>query len=57
MIATGLAALLLGAIDHRRSSRLLCEEFGVSRRSTAAIVAAIVSVMGLLALASALLGG
>ena len=57
MIATGLAALLLGAIDPRRSSRLLCEEFGVSRRSTAAIVAAIVSVMGLLALASALLGG
>ena len=57
MIATGLAALLLGAIDHRQSSRLLRKEFGVARRSTAAIVAAIVSVMGLLALASALLGG
>ncbi len=57
MIATGLAALLLGAMDHRQSSRLLREEFGVARRSTAAIVAAIVSVMGLLALASTLLGG
>ena len=50
MIGTGLAALLLGAIDHRRSTRLLREEFGVARRSTAIVVSAIVSVMGLLAL-------
>jgi putative membrane protein len=57
MIATGLAALLLGAIDHRRSARLLHEEFGVGRRSTAIVVAAIVSVMGLLALVSAVVGG
>ena len=57
MIATGLAALLLGAIDHRRSTRLLREEFGVAHRSTAIVVAAIVSVMGLLALGSALLEG
>jgi putative membrane protein len=56
MIATGLAALLLGAIDHRRSTRLLHDEFGIERRSTAIVVAAIVSVMGLLALASAVLG-
>ncbi len=56
MIGTGLAALLLGAIDHLRSTRLLREEFGVAHRSTALVVAVLVSVMGLLALASALLG-
>ena len=43
MIGTGLAALLLGAIDHRRNTRLLHEEIGVARRSTAIVVAAIVS--------------
>ena len=56
MIGTGLAALLLGGIDHRRSTRLLREEFGVKHRSTAIVVAAIVSVMGLMALSAALLG-
>ncbi len=56
MIGTGLAALLLGAIDHRRSSRQLHEQFGVVHRSTAIIVAAIVSVLGLLALGSMLFG-
>jgi len=39
MIGTGLAPLLLGAIDHRRSTRLLNEEFGISHRSTAIVVA------------------
>ena len=29
MIGTGLAALLLGAIDNRRSTKLLREEFGL----------------------------
>ena len=56
MIGTGLAALVLGAIDHRRSTRLLHEQFGVDHHSTAIVVAAIVSVLGLLALSSALLG-
>ena len=56
MIGTGLAALLLGAIDHRRESRLLHEEFGIARRSTAIVVAVIISVLGLLALSSALIG-
>ena len=56
MIGTGLAALLLGAFDHVKSTRLLRNEFGIAHRSTAIIVAAIVSVMGLLALASTLLG-
>jgi len=51
MIGTGLAALLLDAIDHRRR-----DEFGVVHRSTAIVVATIVSVMGLLALGSALRG-
>ena len=57
MIGTGLAALLLGAIDHRRSTRLLHEEFGVPHRSTAIVVAVIIGVMGLLALGATLLGG
>jgi putative membrane protein len=56
MIGTALAALLLGALDHRRSTRLLHDEFGVARRSTAIVVAAIVGGLGLLALGSALLG-
>ena len=56
MIGTALAALLLGGIDHRRSTRLLREEFGIAHRSTAIVVASIVSVMGLMALSAALLG-
>ena len=56
MIGTGLTALLLGAFDHLRSTRLLREEFGIARRSTAIVVAAIVCVMGVLALGAALLG-
>jgi putative membrane protein len=56
MIGTGLAALVLGAMDHRRSTRLLRDEFGIAHRSTAIIVASIVSVMGLMALSATLLG-
>ena len=57
MIGTGLVALLLSAIEHRQNMRLLHEEFGTTRRSTAGVVASIVSVMGLLAFVAALLRG
>ena len=53
MIGTGLLAM----IDQRQSNKILHKDFGVAHRSTAAVVAVIVSVMGLLALGSALLGG
>jgi putative membrane protein len=56
MIGTGLLALVLGVIDQRQSSKALKKEFGVTHRSTAVVVAAIICVMGLLALGSAVLG-
>ena len=57
MIATGLVSLLLGTIEHRQSVSSLRAEFGIARRSVAGVVAAIISVMGLLALVAALFRG
>ena len=57
MIGTGLVALLLSTIDHRQNIRLLQAEFGMTRRSTAGVVAAIVCVMGLVAFVAVLLRG
>jgi putative membrane protein len=57
MIATGLAALLLSAVGHRRSIKLLQAEFGSTPRSVAGIVAGIVAVMGLAALTATLFRG
>lgn len=55
MISTGLIALLFSAIDHHRSVKVLDAEYGMTQRSTASVVAAIVAGMGLLALAESLL--
>jgi len=49
MIGTGLVALVLSAIEHRRSMQSMRAEFGHVPVSTAAIVAALVSALGLLA--------
>jgi putative membrane protein len=54
MIGTGLTALFLSTIEYRRDMKRLQDEFDVPQRSVAAVVAAIVSVLGLLAFTSAL---
>lgn len=56
MISIGLVALIMAAIDHRRSMQRLRATYGAQPRSTAAAVAVLVSVLGLLALAAALFG-
>ena len=55
MIGTGLSALALAAIDHRKNMARMQVEYGPAERSVAMAVASIVSVMGLLAMAAALL--
>jgi putative membrane protein len=57
MIGIGLVALLFATIEHRQSMRLLRDEFGVAGRSTAFVVAVLISAMGLLAFVVALVGG
>jgi putative membrane protein len=57
MIGTGLAALALSAIDHRRNMTRMQHEYGPAGRSVAMAVAVIVSIMGLLAFSAALFGG
>jgi putative membrane protein len=57
MIGTGLAALALATIDHRRNMRRMQDEYGAASRSVAMAVAVIVSGMGLLALVAALFRG
>ena len=57
MIGSGLAALALAAIDHRRNMKRMRDEYGPAGRSVALSVAVIVSGMGLLALAAAAFGG
>ena len=49
MIGTGLAALALATIEHRGSLKELHAEFDTPGRSVAGVVAAIVSIMGILA--------
>jgi putative membrane protein len=55
MIATGLATLALATIQHRRASKLLHERCPGLPRSLAGVLAALIALMGILALLSALL--
>jgi putative membrane protein len=56
MIGTGLLALCFSAVEHRRSLKQLHDEYGVViPRSVSLVVAAIVSIFGLLAFFAALL--
>ena len=55
MIGTGLVALGLSAIAHRTSMRHLQADYGVTPKYGAFIVATIVSILGLLAFAAALM--
>ena len=57
MISTGLAALMLGAIEYHRSEVHFQLEFGTSGRSVALIVATIVAFLGLVALVAAFFRG
>ena len=55
MIAIGLVALLLSTVEHRRNLRAMRAKFGHIPASTAAIVATLVSLLGLLAFVAVLL--
>ena len=55
MITIGLVALLLSTVEHRRNMQTMRAEFGQIPRSTATIVAALISLLGLLAFVSVLL--
>jgi putative membrane protein len=55
MIATGLVALLLSTFEHRRSMQAMRAEFGHVPASTAAIVAALISLLGILAFVAVIL--
>ena len=55
MIATGLVALLLSTLEHRRSMRAMRAEFGHVPASTAATVAALISLLGILAFVAVVL--
>jgi|SRR5687767_2557491 putative membrane protein len=54
MIVTGIIALALATIDHRRNLQRMRADYGTSGRSVSMAVAAIVSGLGLLALVAAL---
>lgn len=57
MIGTGLTALLLSTIEHRQNMQQLRAEYGTVKRSMAAVLAAVISVMGLLAFIAAIFRG
>ena len=57
MISIGLVALLLSAIEHRRSLQSMRVQYGHIPRSAAAVVAALVSIMGIVALVVVTLRG
>jgi putative membrane protein len=57
MIGTGVVALFLAALEHRKSMKILKDTYGPQPRSVAGVVAGIVSVMGLGAFAAALFRG
>jgi putative membrane protein len=57
LIGTGLVALLFSTIENRRYMKQLRAEYGIAEWSTSTLVAAIVSVMGLLAFGAALFRG
>jgi hypothetical protein len=50
MITIGLVSLILSTIEHRRNMQAMRVEFGALPYSTAYIVSALVSAMGLIAL-------
>jgi putative membrane protein len=50
MIGTGLVALALAGIQHRESLRLMKETYGTLPRSVAGPVAALIALLGILAL-------
>jgi putative membrane protein len=55
MIATGLAALALATVQHRRASKLLHEHYPDLPPSLAGVFAAFIALLGILALFSAVL--
>jgi inner membrane protein YidH len=55
MIGIGLVALLLSTLEHRQSMQAMRAEFGHIRASTAAIVAALISLLGILAFVAVIL--
>lgn len=57
MIGTGLVALFLSTIEHRQSMKMLRVTYGPQPMSVAGVVAFIVSGLGLLAFAVALVHG
>ena len=57
MIGTGLVALLLSTIEHRRNLKALSTEPGPVRPSVAGVLAAMIAAMGLAAFVAALLRG
>jgi len=57
MIGTGLVALLLSTIEHRRNIRALAAKPGTAHVSVAGVLAALIAVMGLLAFVAALFRG
>ena len=50
MIGTGLIALLLATIEHRRNERRMRERYGPMPRSLAAVVAGLIAVVGIVGL-------
>jgi putative membrane protein len=57
MITIGLLALLMSTIDHRRSMQAMRVEYGPLPVSTAAVVAGLVSLLGILALVAVVFRG
>jgi len=55
MIATGVAAVVFGTIDHQRQLHAIDTRFGAGPRSLAAVLAGLVSVLGLLGFVAVLL--
>jgi putative membrane protein len=55
MIAIGLVALLLSTVEHRQSMKAMRAEFGHIPYSTAAVVAALISLLGILAFVAVVL--
>jgi len=55
MIGTGLVALVLSTFEHRANMKRMQAEFGIAPRSVSLFVAAIVSILGVLAFVAALL--
>jgi putative membrane protein len=56
MIATGLGALVLASLDHRRSLNALRESYGPMPHSVAATIGVVMASLGLLALLAVVFG-